>query len=180
MPPVPQARPSTSGLRPLNPPAVVEYKNMRFLISDAPSDSNLSLYVAEFERHLVKDVIRVCDPTYGTGPLEKMGIQVHDWPFSDGEGPPPNIVKEWLALVEQRFGKYLGGKPESAIAVHCVAGLGRAPLLVAIALIEAGMTQEESVNFIRTHKRGALNTRQAHFVMDYKPKRERKAKCTIL
>ncbi len=35
------------------------------------------------------------------------------------------------------------------IAVHCVAGLGRAPVLVAIALIEAGMKYEDAVEMIR-------------------------------
>jgi protein tyrosine phosphatase type IVA len=40
-------------------------------------------------------------------------------------------------------------KPESAVAVHCVAGLGRAPVMVAIALIELGMKYEEAVETIR-------------------------------
>ena len=31
----------------------------------------------EFERHQVKDVIRVCDPTYATAPLEQLGIKVY-------------------------------------------------------------------------------------------------------
>lgn len=35
------------------------------------------------------------------------------------------------------------------LAVHCVAGLGRAPVLVAIALIEAGMKYEDAVEMIR-------------------------------
>lgn len=35
------------------------------------------------------------------------------------------------------------------MAVHCVAGLGRAPVMVAIALIELGMKYEEAVETIR-------------------------------
>ncbi|KAK3814076.1 MAG: protein-tyrosine phosphatase-like protein [Benniella sp.] len=166
---VPARMPPTA--RPLNRPVLIEYKQMRFLISDAPSDSNLILYMAEFQRCKVKHVVRVCDPTYATAPLEQLGMKVHDWPFGDGEGPPHTIIRQWLKLVHQQFGKDQEAEPESTIVVHCVAGLGRAPLLVAIALIDAGMTPEDSIAYVREHKRGALNSRQTKFIMDYKPKR---------
>ncbi|KAF9354226.1 Protein tyrosine phosphatase type IVA 1 [Mortierella sp. AD094] len=164
----------------LNKPALIEYQDMKFLISDAPSDSNLALYITEFEQHNVKDVVRVCDPTYATFPLDNLGIKVHDWPFGDGEGPPPAITREWLELVKSRFGKDQGKSPSCAIAVHCVAGLGRAPLLVALALIEAGMTQEDSIAYLRERRRGVLNSKQTKFILDYKRKKSRKGKCTIM
>ncbi|WP_411027318.1 protein-tyrosine phosphatase family protein, partial [Salmonella sp. s54925] len=87
-------------------------------------------------------------------PLRKEGISVLDWPFDDGAAPPQEIVEEWLNLIKIRFQDKTG----SCIAVHCVAGLGRAPVLVAIALIEAGMKYEDAVDFIRRHRRGAINT----------------------
>lgn len=40
-------------------------------------------------------------------------------------------------------------QPESSVAVHCVAGLGRAPVMVAIALMELGLKYEEAVEMIR-------------------------------
>eukprot|EP01137_Pigoraptor_chileana_P010415 Opistho-2@60019 len=104
-----------------NPPALIEHKNMKFLIMDAPSDSNLGVYITELKKHKVKDVVRVCDPTYNTERLAREGITVWDWPFGDGEAPPANVINEWLALVQDRFKK----DSQECIAIHCVAGLGR-------------------------------------------------------
>ncbi|GJJ73335.1 protein tyrosine phosphatase type IVA [Entomortierella parvispora] len=173
------ARPSPA-TRLLNPPTVIEYQNMRFLVTDAPSDSNIALYVAEFERQHVKDVVRVCDPTYGTTPLTDLGIAVHDWPFADGEGPPSNIMNDWLALVKKRFGTDSGKKPAEAIVVHCVAGLGRAPLLVALALMDVGLSAEESIEYVRKYKRHALNATQVRYILSLKKKNSRKGKCNIM
>jgi len=55
------------------------------------------------------------------------------------------------------------------IAVHCVAGLGRAPVLVAIALIEfAKMEPVDAATFIRKHRRGAINNTQLDWLERYK------------
>ncbi|KAG0264091.1 Protein tyrosine phosphatase type IVA 1 [Mortierella polycephala] len=172
-------RPHGEG-RLMNRPALIEYKHMRFLVSDAPSDSNLAFYIAEFERYSVKDVVRVCEPTYETAPLNKMGVKVYDWPFGDGEGPHGSITRDWLELVEKRFGNDPEKTPMDTIVVHCVAGLGRAPLLVAIALIEAGMTPDESIAFVRDRRRGAINAKQVKYLLDYKRKKSRKVGCLIL
>lgn len=51
------------------------------------------------------------------------------------------------------------------IAVHCVAGLGRAPALVAIALIEMGMQPLDAVEYIRRKRRGAFNNRQIMYIV---------------
>ncbi|KAJ2815831.1 hypothetical protein GGI24_005924, partial [Coemansia furcata] len=52
------------------------------------------------------------------------------------------------------------------IAVHCVAGLGRAPVLVAVALIEKGMDPLDSIEHVRHKRRGAFNNRQITYLAD--------------
>jgi len=162
---------------PINPPTLIEYNHLRFLIADAPSNNNLNLYIQEFERYNVTDVVRVCDPTYNTDPLLSRGIKVHDWVFGDGDAPPSHIVNEWLDLVQSRF--YCNEDDNSpTIACHCVAGLGRAPVLVAIALIESGMSPLDSVAFIRQRRRGAINNRQLKYIENYR-RRTKSAKCIV-
>ena len=128
-----------------NPPSLIEYKNRKFLIFDAPNDENLAAYLREFKKHHVVHVVRVCDPTYSTDLLADNGIKVTELPFSDGAAPPRGVVDTWLSLVKQ-VGK---DDPDGTIGIHCVAGLGRAPVLVAIVLIEHGMAPAEAVEYIR-------------------------------
>ena len=55
------------------------------------------------------------------------------------------------------------------IAVHCVAGLGRAPFLVALALVHKGAAPLNTINLIRNNRKGALNPIQANYIQNLKP-----------
>ncbi|KAM9059647.1 protein tyrosine phosphatase type IVA 1 isoform 2-T2 [Megaptera novaeangliae] len=131
----------------MNRPAPVEitYKNMRFLITHNPTNATLNKFIEELKKYGVTTIVRVCEATYDTSLVEKEGIHVLDWPFDDGAPPSNQIVDDWLSLVKIKFRE----DPGCCIAVHCVAGLGRAPVLVALALIEGGMKYEDAVQFIR-------------------------------
>ena len=45
--------------------------------------------------------------------------------------------------------------------------LRRSPVLVAMALREAGMNRQESIDFVRQHRRGSFNVRQLEFLQNY-------------
>ncbi len=67
--------------------------------------------------------------------------------------------------------KHANGGPaveERRIGVHCVAGLGRAPFLVAIALVNNGCTPINAINLIRKNRPGAINLTQTNHILEYK------------
>lgn len=141
---------------------------LRFLIMDSPRANNLHLYIKECKKHNVTDVVRICDPTYSATELENAGIKLHEMPYPDGHSPPDDVLNRWLDLVHERFFEHPAAN-NPTIAAHCVAGLGRAPVLAAIALIEfAGMDPVEAVVMIRKHRRGAINDKQLSFLETYK------------
>lgn len=151
-------------------PTLMEVKNMRFLIMDAPRQNNLHLYIKEMRKNSVTAVVRACEPTYQSAELESAGISLHDMEYPDGHSPPKEVIEEWCKLVDKTFfstGGVEGAK--NCIAVHCVAGLGRAPQLVAIALVEFGnMDPVEAVSLIRRHRRGAINEKQLLYLEGYR------------
>jgi protein tyrosine phosphatase type IVA len=153
------------------PTLIDQAKPMKFLIMDAPRNQNLHLYIKEMRKHSVTDVARFCEPTYAAAELQTAGIQIHEMEYADGHSPPQEIIDQWLQLVDKTF--YSSSSPQDSashcIAVHCVAGLGRAPQMVAIALIEfANMDPVEAVSLIRRHRRGAINEKQLLYLEGYK------------
>ncbi|CAD5234214.1 unnamed protein product [Bursaphelenchus xylophilus] len=140
-------------------------RKMRFLITDRPSDLTVDHYINDLTRHRATVLVRVCEPTYNSEPIKLKGVVVEDWEFDDGQPPPSEVIDKWLNLCLEKFSEKAG---EECIAVHCVAGLGRAPVLVGIALLEAGMKCDDAVFLIRSQRRGALNERQLSFLQQYK------------
>ena len=45
----------------------------------------------ELKKHNVKDVVRVCEPTYKVEELKEEGINVFDLVFDDGTFPPNEV-----------------------------------------------------------------------------------------
>lgn len=147
-------------------PVEVRYKNMRFLITHNPTNATLTQFLEILKHYEADIVVRVCESTYDKEKLTEQGIQVLDWAFDDGSAPPKDLVKEWLKLLKV----HLKESPQACIAVHCVAGLGRAPVLVAVALMEGGMKYEDAVEYIRERRRGAINSKQLQYLEKYRPK----------
>jgi protein tyrosine phosphatase type 4A len=133
---------------------------MRFLITDRP-DNNLDEYIQRLREANVTDLVRACKVSYPSQPFEGAGITLHSFDIPDGGAPAPQVLKQWLALVHRRADTT---PPGATIAVHCAAGLGRAPVLVAVALIELEMSSLDAMAFVRSHRKGAFNSTQIAFL----------------
>jgi len=160
----------------VNRPTFVEHNNKKFLIMDAPTDENLGKYLEMLKRRNVTHVVRACEPTYGIDPLVKSGIKVTEMPFKDGDPPPDDVVEKWLSIVDSEF----KSNKNNAVAVHCVAGLGRAPVLVAVAMVESGMEPYQAINFIRKRRRGAINAKQLQYLEAYKRRGHDGPPCCVI
>nr|CCA18463.1 protein tyrosine phosphatase type IVA protein 1 put [Albugo laibachii Nc14] len=169
-------------ITPTNKPTLVQWANLSFVIMDAPTNDNLQFYLKELKRYNVTDLVRACEITYDREAVNAAGIKVHELEFPDGEPPDDVIFQRWLSLVADRFKENQASPTMTnrSIAVHCVAGLGRAPVLVAIALIENGVDPITAVEHIRKFRRGAINLRQLKYLEKYEPHFGQKQKCTIM
>lgn len=136
---------------------IIENKQNKFCIGGTPNQSNLNTFIQKVKEHKIKHIVRLCDPSYNDKIFND--VEIHDWQFSDGDIPSLDIIEKWKNLINKNNGPIL---------VHCVAGLGRAPTLVAIGLIELKISPYESVRMIRETRQGAINTKQLQFILSYK------------
>jgi len=166
-----------------NRPTLISSGNLKFAVMDAPSDENAATYADKLERLGVVHLVRTCEGMYDDRIFEEKGIKIHEFKFTDGSSPPKAVVLRWLSLVKNTF---FEKKPKPSqekppcIAIHCLAGLGRAPVLVAIALIESGMDPNGAVGLIRKHRHGALNYYQVKFLNSYKKVGAYQHSCCVL
>jgi protein tyrosine phosphatase type 4A len=144
----------------------VEYKGLRCVITELPSSVGLTKYLEDLKLHGVSVLVQVCEVKYSSERLVRHGISVVNLDFEDGNGPPRSVLDAWFELLRNK----IAINPESAVAIHCVSGLGRAPVLVALAFIELGMKCKDAVELIRAKRYGAINEKQLSYLERYKIK----------
>jgi protein tyrosine phosphatase type 4A len=132
----------------------------RFVIFGTPNNANLPQYVDFLLQHNIKVWVRVCNSVYDDDYLIKRGFTIYDLSYRDGTVPSPKLIKTWLTLLRVHM--------DSGIAIHCVSGLGRAPTMVAIALMESGENVLDVITRIRKYRIGAFNLVQLKFLEQYK------------
>lgn len=139
-----------------------------FIVFDAPTDHSVDRIVQDLKSLDCKTVVRTCQETYNPKAFTQNDVMLTSLFFPDGSMPSKLILKQWLKLVSDCH-------EDGPIGIHCVAGLGRSPLLVAIALIEfAALSAEQSMQLIRQYRRGAINRKQEEFIKEYEQEVKKK------
>ncbi len=61
----------------VNKPSLIERGPLRFLIMDAPKESNLHVYIKECKKYNVTNIVRISEPSYSREEVENAGIALH-------------------------------------------------------------------------------------------------------
>jgi len=144
------------------PITYIEFKNLKVYISETPIDSTVLFFIDYIKNNNIKHIVRLCEPKYQSNIFDKLSIIFHDLKFVDGSEPSYEIINNWLEII----------KLNEPILVHCLAGLGRSPTLVAIALIINKMNSLDAIELIRINRPGAFNSKQINFISNYKLKKK--------
>lgn len=133
----------------------------RYCVIQSPDPNNLQNYKDLFLLNGVKTLVKLCEETlYDTEYLLHNGINVINLPLKDGTIPSKKVINEWVNIIKQEM-----KSNSDCIAVHCMSGLGRAPLFVCIGLILIDHVDPvDSVKEVRKIIRYALNTKQIKFI----------------
>lgn len=153
----------------------IRFKNLRFIVTNSPTDENIQGFLEACLKYGVTALVRVSEKVYDTKAIEAAGIKFYNLEYPDGSTPDPYLRDKWLNIVKEH--------KNSCIAVHCIHGLGRSPVLVAMALREAGMSRQESIDYVRSRRRGSFNMRQLEFLQNYPSANrlaEKNAACLIM
>lgn len=99
--------------------------------------------------------------------VHSRGLRWHHRPIADLQAPDEEFMAAWPALSAEARRVMAGGQ---RVLVHCRGGLGRAGLVAACLLVDAGMTPAQAIAALRQVRPGAIETRaQEQHVLHYRP-----------
>eukprot|EP00186_Timspurckia_oligopyrenoides_P003870 CAMPEP_0182446100 /NCGR_PEP_ID=MMETSP1172-20130603/3986_1 /TAXON_ID=708627 /ORGANISM="Timspurckia oligopyrenoides, Strain CCMP3278" /LENGTH=251 /DNA_ID=CAMNT_0024641981 /DNA_START=249 /DNA_END=1001 /DNA_ORIENTATION=- len=158
----------------------LEHNQLKILITNSPTNHTLNSYSKLLLKYNITHLVRVSENTYDSnalcefysknstsdsGEIHKK-LVFYDLYFSQmDEGPSERVVREWMRLLHDI---YYSGKSEQRVGIHCLSGLGRGPMLVALGIIVfERLSAFESVGIIRGKRRGAINSKQFVYLEKY-------------
>ena len=137
----------------------------KFFAFKGPTDQKQSYYTCRpldyvdiFKCMGIGSVVRLNKVEYDAQQLVRAGFEHHDLFFIDCSTPSDAVVDKFLRLSEETMG---------AIAVHCLAGLGRTGTLIAMYMMKhMGFTANECIAWLRIVRPGSVIGPQQQYLKD--------------
>lgn len=139
-------------------PVIILFGNFKYVVSPSPNPSSIYDYKDFLLSNGVTTIVKLCrEKMYE----ELKDINILDIPIEDGSVPDIQEMKQWIDIIKKEKNNVNG------IAVHCISGLGRAPLFVCVGLIKVEkMGALDAISLVRSKIPYALNSKQLKFIFE--------------
>lgn len=142
---------------------IIEGK-INYILSSCPT--NIEQYSRILKNNNVKYLVNFSENKYDTSLIDKSIIYKEIF-IEDGQVPNCDKLEEWRILCEECI------KENKNIALHCVSGMGRAPTMLCISLIDnENYSSVDAIQLIRDKRKGAINSLQLKYLLKYKKNKE--------
>jgi protein tyrosine phosphatase type 4A len=144
--------------------------NRNFIISGIPN--NLDEFINILYKNSINLVINLTGDKdiFYYELLKKNNIDYLHFPLDDGTTPSDEKIKNLINILSRY----------NSILFHCVAGLGRAPLMFGITLLLLyNYKPLEIIEKIRLKEAKALNLNQVKYLLNFKKKKYINTQCVI-
>lgn len=136
-------------------------------ISGTPTYSTIEDFSQSMKNNEVTDVFCFCKLAYDPKVLERHHINFHHLEFEDGMYPDKTTIKIFNSKIDKIVRHAKNNNKIPNINMHCQAGMGRAPTLLAYLMItKYNWNNSNSVDYVRKLRRGSFNKTQLDWILD--------------
>jgi protein tyrosine phosphatase type 4A len=149
-------------------------KNIKYIVFNSPSESGELLKL--INKFNINIIFRLCEPLYDKNDID---IKFIDQDLPDGSFPSIDIINNFIFEIDNLllYNKHI------TIGIHCKAGLGRAPLITAILMMnyDKKISSFDVITNIRNKIKGSINSKQLNELKEYENNisSQNKCKCVI-
>lgn len=133
---------------------------INYLLSSCPNDNEIEQYSTLLKQNNIKYLVNFSDTKYSLMNFDN--IEYRNILIEDGSIPNENQLYQWKKICNDCINE------NKNIALHCLSGMGRAPSMLCISLIEyEGYNNIDAVELVRKKRKGSINSLQLKYILNY-------------
>jgi protein-tyrosine phosphatase len=134
---------------------------LKVIVGASPTNITLNQFNKFIIENKVTDVFCFNEIAYDSQKIVD-NINFHYMVFSDGSYPSNDLIKKFDKLLDKIL-----KKPNPCLIFHCVAGLGRAPIMLAYIMVSRyKYSPEDAIGIIRYRRKGSINSKQLSWLIN--------------